>query len=161
MFVGPDLASKTLIVVNAHDSVVPPDAAVYRRLQGGVLPRALRQLTIATRGHLDLHRVDDHTLDLTLSEGLFHEPFSEVYRSRYASMPPGYRTTVSGMEATVLSSMPDGRPAAVRFRFDQALDDPDLVWLLWTPHGFDPITPPAAGQDRRIEALEYAKSIGM
>jgi hypothetical protein len=158
---GPDLAGKTLVIVNAHDGVMAPDAVVAHRLRTGFLPRAIRQLTIATRGHLDLRRVDDHTLELALSEGLFHEPFSEVYQNRHAPMPPGYQTTVSGMQSTVVASMPDGRPAATRFHFTAPLDDPSLVWLLWNGHGFEPCPPPVTGQTRRIEALEYSKSIGL
>jgi hypothetical protein len=45
----------------------------------------------------------------------------------------------------------EGKPAVVRFRFDEPLDSPSFVWLCFRGKSFEPFVPPAVGQETEID----------
>jgi hypothetical protein len=58
---------------------------------------------------------------------------------------------LTGMTAEVTELTTDGRPAEVAFHFDVPLADDSLIWPCDRGGTFEPFTPPAIGQEQRIE----------
>jgi hypothetical protein len=155
---GHVLEGRTLVVVNAPDPLITTYALGGRYARGGRIPAAVRHLAVVLNGSQTIGRPDAQTLSVTLSEGFFHEPMSNLYRNG-APMHVGDRITLDGMVAEVKSLTPDGgRPERVDFHFDRPLDDPSLVWIVWHETSFVPLVLPAIGEERALPAIDAGRA---
>jgi hypothetical protein len=65
-------------------------------------------------------------------------------------MAVGEEVKLTGMTARVTALTPEGRPAVARFRFDEPLESPSLVWLCFRGKSFESFAPPSVGQETEI-----------
>ena len=63
------------------------------------------------------------------------------------------------MKVTVSALTPDGRPAEALFQFDTPLDDPSMVWLVWTRDGYARWTPPSIGETAHLPAHDVRRAV--
>jgi hypothetical protein len=63
------------------------------------------------------------------------------------------------MTAEVLEVTADRRPSKVRFRFDRALEDPSMHWVVWEGKGFVPTTPPRVGEVAEVNGIDFVAAV--
>lgn len=146
---GSDVGERTVVIVNAPSA---PHASylIFRQEQSGLpIPRYTRTLAPAIPA-VRIRRVDEQTVEVRPKGGYLKEALDRVFRSERRPLVLGERVNLPGMSAEVTAMTPDGRPAAVRFRFDVPLESPTLLWLCFRRGGFEPFSPPAVGQDCEI-----------
>ncbi|MGK3961845.1 hypothetical protein WMF01_14845 [Sorangium sp. So ce1667] len=154
-----EIAGRTLVVVNAPDTIAAGLGVTTRFIKGERMPAVIRQLGLTSAGTMRVARRDERTLDVTFSEGLFHNAMSKIHRTERDPLRAGERIDVSGMTATVLSLTPDGsRPQRVEFRFDRPLEDPELVWVTWRDTGFERFDLPPVGGERVLDAIDLQRA---
>ena len=122
----------------------PPIFLTHYSLDRTVL--AASRLLASGSTAVEIEGVDEHTLIVRPTEGLFSKPWDRVFRDISLPFEPGFTCTLKGLTAVVIRTTADGRPTEIRYSFDKQLDDPQLHWLTWSNHGFVPFKPPAAGQ---------------
>lgn len=154
-----EMADRTLVVVNAPDTIAAGLGVTTRFIRGERMPATIRQLAVTSLGTMHLLRSDERTLVVTLSEGFFHNSMSTIHRTARSPMRAGERVELAGMTATVLSLTPDGRrPQRVEFRFDRPLDDPGFVWVTWVDTRFERFELPPVGGERVLQAIDLQKA---
>lgn len=158
----PIVVGATLVVVNAPDPLVPGMAGAkryYEEINGKPLTLRLRQLTVVATGDEIVERIDDHTLSLSASEGIFHDPFSQVFRSPSMLFHKGDIASVAGMRAEIMDAGEDGIPRRIQFHFDAPLDDPTTVWVTWVHQGFVPFKLPAPGEKVTVPGANFLEAL--
>lgn len=117
--------------------------------QGNPLPRALQPL-IAAPYAIDVARTGPSTLAIqTLGGGMLTSGQEHMFRSRLVPARVGDRFRVDGFTVTVTREL-GGEALAIELAFDRSLDDPDQVFLIATPHGFERWQPPQLGASARV-----------
>ncbi len=155
-----ELAGKTLVVVNGPDVLIPLYGVVARERRGEPSPGHLRQLAIATQGRVMLRRTGERTVELTLTKGFFHEPFSLVFRMADKPFALGDRVQVPGMTATAKAYTSDRkRIGTVEFEFEAPLSDSKFVWVVWRETKFEALELPGVGEEVEIPAIDYQKAL--
>lgn len=159
---GDVVSGKTLVVVNAPDSVIVNTVLASWINENAPLPSLLRVLSTVVRGTLEVERKDERTLSVTLSAGYFDEVTAAVFRDPdKARFSVGDRVTVEGMVAEIVSLTEDGTsPAQIDFRLDRSLDDPSLVWVSWEKDRFVEFVVPRVGERRALPVVPYQVAIG-
>ena len=148
------MAGRFLIVVNAPDPLCVGFALADRSYHGKAMPRAVRLLAMVSEGEERLLRKDERTLEMTATSGLLRDAISKVFRHPDDAFHVGDVVQVPGMTAEIMSLAEDGkRPRTVSFRFDEPLEDPAHLWVLWSGQGFVPFTPPAVGEERILPSI--------
>jgi hypothetical protein len=147
--VGPEVAGKTLVIVNAPS----PAHAHYFLLQcdaeGRPAPRTIRVLAPSIPS-VAVRRLDDRTLAVRPGKGYLVWVLDRVFRNERRPMALGQRVSLPGMDVEVTAMTPDGRPAEAKFRFDRPLESPDYVWLCYRKGRFVPFVPPGVGEQAEI-----------
>jgi hypothetical protein len=169
----PEVEGKDVVVVNAPS----PFHFIYypstRVLQGRPMPAHLRTLA-SGYGAVEVSRLDDRTLSLRPAGGYLLPPgtlsgdganpapplhtvymyqhLSLFFRSDAYPLTLGYRVELTGAIFDVIALTDDGRPAEVRVRFTQPLEDPSYTWLQWSWKygGYMPFLPPTVGETVRV-----------
>jgi hypothetical protein len=142
-------ASARVYVLASADFTTAANLPWLRLVHGHPLARSYRRLCPATAA-LDLHRVDERTLDVTvLTADLRGSAVPSLYRSDAQPITAGYYTTLPGLSVRVLRAL-RGNPFVMRFAFDRPLEDPELVFLNSTMRGLRRIAMPAVGQTLRL-----------
>jgi hypothetical protein len=137
-----DVTGKTVVLVNPPGDLFAAYVITTRIARGEPAPARVRVLS-SGGSDVELTRVDDHALRVRPERGFLEHITERMLRSPKHPLTAGTRIDVAGMSATIASTLADGRPAEVIFRFDVPLDDPSLVFMRWTPRGYAPYTPPA------------------
>lgn len=158
----PRKAGSMYVVVNAPDPLVAGIAGSVHYHEKpeplASLPR-LRQLSILAEGEGTVERIDDHTLSLTATQGLFRDPMSQVFRSPSLPFHVGEVVTVSGMRVEIMEVGAEGFPRRINFRFDASLEDPSLTWITWQHQGFIPWKPPAPGEKVTLASTSLVEAL--
>lgn len=149
-----------LVVVNAPDPLVPGIAGAAHYYADPIpLSGRLRQLAVVADGEGLAERIDDHTLSVTATRGFFHDPFSQVFRSRSNRFHAGDVVTVKGMRVEIMEVDSEGFPRRIHFRFDVLLEDPSLVWITWQGQGFVPFKPPGKGEKVSVATTAMTEAL--
>ncbi|MEZ4294674.1 MAG: hypothetical protein R3B70_06835 [Polyangiaceae bacterium] len=155
-----ELAGKTVVIVNTPDFLTAEYAFAARGRRGEARPERIRNLGIAVRGRAMLRRTGEKTVELTLSEGFFQEPFSLVFRRADTPVQLGDRWEVAGMVATVKAFTPDRKRAAtVEFAFDEPVSGASFVWMTWQDHTLKVMAVPAVGEEVEVPVLDFATAM--
>jgi hypothetical protein len=155
----PAAAGKTLIIVNAPDTLGAFDAGAVRFHEGRPLPARVRQLAVVVAGTETLERIDDRNLAVTASEGFFRDLFSELFRSGSLKFRVGEVVPVAGMRAEIVTLGPTGDPLRVDFHFDAPLDDPGYCWITWEGTRFVELAVPKQGEKVTLPAIDFVKAM--
>lgn len=147
--VGPEVAGKTLVVVNAPSPAHAHYFLIQAETEGRPAPRTVRVLAPAIPSVV-VRRLDDRTLSVRPGKGYLAWVVDRVFRSERRPLALGQRVALPGMEVEVTALTPDGRPAEATFRFDLPLESPSFVWLCYRHGRFEPFVPPAVGREVAI-----------
>jgi hypothetical protein len=148
----PQISAQDLVLLNPPD--YPYSAmciAPVKSLQGLPVARRLRAL-VATSTAMHLTRLDATTLQATLSDGLFTDPFSRYFRGKQVAFKPGDHVQVPGLWVEIQSLNAAGDPDRLRYRFEHPLEHPSLRWLRWNDGRYEPWQPPSIGQSTYLPA---------
>jgi hypothetical protein len=146
---GEEAADDRVYVIASADFTTAANLPWLRRAHGLPTARSYRRLCPSASA-LELTRVDDRALDLTLltldrNDGAV----PSLYRSLANPLRAGDTFSVPGLTVRVLL-MRGETPSRMRFTFDRSLDDAHLVFLQSTPRGLRRVTLPALGQRVRM-----------
>jgi hypothetical protein len=142
----PGVKDATLVVLNAPYVLVPSYAlAVLVETGRGVPPRRLRTLGIDVRGTMTVERPSDREIVLSYEEPFPQESFSRVYRSSANPFSVGDETQLAPVTVRIEAVDPAGGATRISFRFETALEDSSLRWVVWDGNGFVPYRPPPVG----------------
>jgi hypothetical protein len=125
-------------------------APLQRAVELGSVPRAWWILThgLVT---LDLHRVDDATLEVAVVGGrLLDGEFEQVVRSPNEPFAAGDRVVLEGAAVEVLA-LDGGFPTRLRVTVEGGFDAPDLRVLAYRDGTFRRVALPAVGGTLRLE----------
>jgi hypothetical protein len=152
---GAALGDRELVILNAPEylSYVSQAGSVLL-LDGRPMPRRIRGLAIGPSA-VTARRVDQRTLDLSMAGGFLSGPLGSLFHGSLEPFAVGESFSVPGMTATILTRHSTGRPAAVRFRFDEPLESGGRLWVQFREGEFVPFTPPAVG-----DAIELPAALG-
>ncbi len=147
-----DLGDRDLVIVNAPEylSYVSQAGSVLL-LNGRAMPRSIRGLAVGPSA-VTARRLDERTLEVSMERGFLAGPLGPLFRDPRQRFSEGERFRVPGMTATVLELTAEGTPATVRFRFDEALEDPRRRWVRYRDGRFEPFTPPPVGRSTDLPA---------
>lgn len=141
----PRIADQDLVIVSSPDHLMfVTNLPTLQVLGERPVPRRLRALSTGPTA-IELARVDARSLRVDLERGLFAGPLGRLFRSARRPFAPGDTTRLTGFEAEVVASAPDGSPTAILYRFAQPLDDPSLRWVRWQEGRYIAFEPPAVG----------------
>ena len=146
---GPEIAERTVVVVNAPSAAHAAYLPFLRLALGKPVPRHVRVLSPAIP-KVDIRRLDAHTLEITPKSGYLNFALDRVFRNERRPLALGEEVTLTGMTARVTALTDDGRPAVATFRFDEPLESPSFVWLCFRGDRFEPFVLPAVGEQIKI-----------
>lgn len=172
---GPERPGQWLLLVNTPSAFQSIQGMLIAgRFEGRPIPARMLVLS-SSLGATELERLDEHTLAVEV-EGGFVAPAGAVAPQGFAEPPaahtayalsfldgvfqdgalraPGHAVSLDGVEITVATVTPDGRPLRVLFRFARPLESPGLLWYAWEERmaNLAPFALPAAGEKRRLTA---------
>lgn len=131
-----------------------PSMFLYAPLQRAVTLRSVpRAWWILTHGlvTLDLHRVDEATLEVQVVGGrLLEGDFEQVVRTPREPFAPGDRVPLEGAAVEVLA-LDEGFPTRLRVTVEGGFDAPDLRVLAYRDGTFRRVALPAVGGTLRLE----------
>jgi hypothetical protein len=141
----PAIADKTVVILD-----VPLQPMIYYALFARAAdgrPRPARTWLLATgAAGFVCERIARDTVRLASRDGLVSRELDMMLRAPHRDLRPGEAIELAGLHVVVDEVTGDGRPAVVRFRFDRDLDDPQLVWMRWSPAGLIRVPVPALGR---------------
>lgn len=158
---GDAIKGKTIIVVSAPDAVISNTVIAAKLNAHSGLPERFRVLSTAVSGAMNVSRIDDKTLSISLSAGHIHEPTATVFRDpKRFPLHVGDRIKAAGMEAEIKTLTNDGvLPERIDFRFDKSLEDSEYVWIYWDKRQYAVLDLPKVGEDRALPIVPYAEAI--
>jgi hypothetical protein len=149
----PDIAAKTVVLVNPPGDLLAAYVITTRIARDEPAPARMRVLA-SGGGDVAIAREDARTLRVRPDRGFLEQVTERMLRSPKRPLRAGTRIDVAGMSATIASTLPDGRPEEVLFRFDVPLEDPSLLFMRWTRDGYVPLTLPPVGAAETLPGQE-------
>lgn len=146
----------TVVLVNPPVEPLVLYTHYARAARGAPSPGRTRVLATGGRA-LEVERVDTHTLRIRGDAGLLSREIDMMRRRPGRDLPVGATIRLPDLAITIEAITADGRPAAARYRFEKALEDPDLVWLQWQGDRFVGFAPPALGTSTALPAIDIVK----
>ncbi|HKU44525.1 MAG TPA: hypothetical protein VJR89_40470, partial [Polyangiales bacterium] len=148
----PELHDRSVIVVNAPLTVLTSYTQVARAARGEVRPAQLLMLSSAS-SEISANQRGPRELRVELAKGFLRRPEETHYRADLLRHTDSVE--LRGVRARVASRMPDGRPRAVDFTFDEPLDSPRYLLVAYRDGHLVPWQPPAAGAVERFPAQDF------
>jgi GNAT superfamily N-acetyltransferase len=139
---SPGIADKTVLILSAPSVLFANYAQARQALLGLPRPAHLHVLS-ATDSELRVERDSTQSLTLTPQRGFLGTDLERHYRAD-ERLAVGAEARLTTFGARVVSSMPDGRPQAVRFQLSQPLSE--YLFLCWSGDRFSRCELPQVGQ---------------
>lgn len=148
----PEVERQDVYVLNPPDylmnlSYVP----AILRFQRRPLPHRVRGLAAGPVA-LSVERPDPRTLLLAAREGFGQGPLGRLFYSKTRPLHAGQKIALPGVDVRVLATAADGSPSRAEFRFDRALEDPALRFVVWRGDGYAPFRLPKMGERVEVPA---------
>lgn len=143
---GPMIATRDLVVVNPPVSIFFMASPLKWAAENSPVPRRLRVLTSSLFCDVSVTRTGAKTLLVRPEAGYLAFEYDRLFRSDRHPLRLGDVVRLPGMEARVVSLLPDGRPGHVAFTFEERLEHPSLLWKQWSAGRFVAFEPPAVGE---------------
>ena len=148
----------TFVIVNAPINALLSYLQVARAVRGTPRPEHFYWLS-SSSSDTYVSRIGVHTLRVEQERGFLLRPEETHYRADVHSLPVGTTVALSGMEARVAESTPDGRPKVVDFTFAEPLGSPDLVFGYYEDGDLIPLELPAPDERVRFPAQDFFKTV--
>ena len=150
---SPDIASKTVILVNPPNEAYGTYLSSMRTVRGEPQPAFLYELA-AVPTEITITRDDPTSLRIRPPNGFLEHEAERFLRAPDRPLLAGTVVQLSRMTVTVTEETSDRRPAEAVFRFDAPLDDASFVWFRWAHGEFVPWIPPPIGATLRLPAFD-------
>lgn len=142
----PSLREQDLILVNPPDYVYAVAAIpAIRTVEGLPNARHMRALAAGSSA-MEVTRLDECSLRVRLTRGLFPDDFSRYFRAAELRFAPSERIELSGFSVEIQSLDTSGDPNEIVYRFAVPLEDPALRWLRWDDGLYVSWRAPAVGE---------------
>ncbi len=104
-------------------------------------------------------RVDERTLEIEITRGLFEYEIDRLMRARTPPFAVGERVAMADFDAEVVEVTADGRPRRVRFRFHQPLESDGYRWVAWRDLRLQEWPLPAVGETVEVPAVDLVRVV--
>lgn len=146
------ISEQDLILVNPPEytylvSAIEP----FLVLQGRPRPNRIRALVAGSQA-MTVYRLDENTLELSLSQGLFPTQFSRYQRSSLENFIVGQRVELDGFSVEIMALNETGDPTVIRYQFEHSVQNRRLRWLRYHEGQYIGWQPPAIGEIESLEA---------
>ncbi|HAA50394.1 MAG TPA: hypothetical protein DCE43_11790 [Planctomycetaceae bacterium] len=141
-----------VILINPPDTFFLWHFAAIRNHSGQVVPRRTWSLGTGLVG-LELRRIDDVTLDVTVIGHLLNHPTARLFRHMREPLYTGWTRELSGITYEVTEASAEGQPVRFRIRCDHSLDASRYLWLRWSDGRFVPCVLPEVGESLSIDPV--------
>ena len=101
---------------------------------------------------MTVYRLDENTLELSLSQGLFPTQFSRYQRSSLENFIVGQRVELDGFSVEIMALNETGDPTVIRYQFEHSVQNRRLRWLRYHEGQYIGWQPPAIGEIESLEA---------
>ena len=150
------ITGKTVIAVNPPSDALAGYIQIMRASRGQPHPAHLVWFATATT-EIRVTRTDDRTLRIAPRDGLLRFEIDQMMRDPKARPFASGQTYPAPNITFEIEETSAGRPLVILARFAIPLDDPSLVWLVWTDRTYVPYAPPAVGVTDTIPAVDFLK----
>jgi hypothetical protein len=139
------VAAQDLVLINAHDVLQATYIPHLRHAEGRPLPRRFYTLALS-RQQVIVKRTGPNELELGVVQGsLLEHPHVLASRPGDAPFKPHGVVDAGPLRIEIIAVGPAG-PTRVRFRFAEALESPELRFLIITERGLTAFPPPGLGE---------------
>ncbi|MET0386234.1 MAG: hypothetical protein ABW321_09770 [Polyangiales bacterium] len=143
-----------VVVLNTPLNIMLSYQQIARAARGVPRPAHLYWLSSAS-SDTEVERVAPDTLRVTQERGFLLRPEETHYRANVDDLPTGTRLERAGMHIEVASSMPDGRPRSVLFRFDEPLESGHYLFRVYREGELKPWRPIPLGERIHLESQDF------
>jgi hypothetical protein len=158
-FDGSESAPQAVIVLAAPFDVMVSYQQLRFIAAGVPHPKHINWLATAS-SDVKVTRLDERTLRIEPERGFLYSAPEQHYRGDTRSLPEGSRVELTTFTATVIATLPDGRPKTVDFRFDQGLDDRTKLQLVSFENGrLETTRAPQVGATRVIPKADFFQTM--
>jgi hypothetical protein len=107
-------------------------------------------------------REDERTLVIRVPDGILSGYFAPLLRDEDDPIEEGWILELSDVTLEIAERDGEGNPLALRARFETALEDPERVFVVWSPEEqrFVPFELPAIGESARVEGQSMLSLMG-
>ncbi|MDF1564732.1 MAG: hypothetical protein P1V51_16950 [Deltaproteobacteria bacterium] len=148
-----ELRGRTLVILHGLDFFWTTHAGMVREGLGLSPPE--RIITLSTgMSALVVSRVDERTLRLTTEGAFFDSGYETVMLDPDRPFRAGEPFSIEGVRLVMEAVDERGLPTAVRATFDDALEQADRVWVVWSADGYVPFELPAVGEEVEVPAID-------
>lgn len=149
---GVEVEGKHVVVIGSPGLVTGLHSLWITHLLGRPMPATWHVLQIGER-RLLVRRVDARTLEVSTVGTVMHDqPQETLLRPPPEGLHTGDEVDVGLFRAKVVGEGKEGGVMAVRFVFDRALEDSELVFLVGGPEGLGRFELPAVGKAVAVAA---------
>lgn len=123
---------KTLIFINppiAHGATIIP----LMRERAGLVNAKTIYLLASNTEQLQVRRIDDHSLNLSSVQGIYHPAADEVNLDANIGFEANQQRTFDGMKVYINAVTKDRRPQDINVIFNRPLNHEDYIFLMWSP----------------------------
>ncbi len=151
-----EIDGRTLVFASTPDFFFGPVSTSHRAPNGHPWPRRMRTLHTGWRG-CRIAREDQRTVRVTSNTRFLPSLFDRLltHPDRHFEVGQSFDTSDTTIEVTAVDI--DGWPTEIRAEFDRPLEDPSLLWVVWTRDGYARFALPAVGENAVVEPLEFAE----
>jgi hypothetical protein len=150
----PSIRDKTVVVLNAPFTILLSYLQIARAQQDVPRPAHLYWLSTAgSQTHVTRTAANELLVDQDL--GFLSRPEDTHYRADLSGLRAGTRIDRAGMQVEVVSSLPDGRPGSVRFRFAEPLESMQYDFRIHRDGELVPWQPGPVGETISLPAQEF------
>ncbi|HEX7480860.1 MAG TPA: hypothetical protein VF331_23865 [Polyangiales bacterium] len=155
---APDLADKSLVVVNAPVNILLSYLQLARLHRGAPHPAHVYWLASAS-SQISVMRSAERTLRVSLSRGFLEQPEQTHYRSDPSALGVGNEVQLSELAVKVVEVTADARPKTVDFSFAHRLDSPRYLLRQYRDGKLWPWQPPTLGASERFSAEDFFRVV--
>lgn len=155
---APDVAKRTVVVLNSPANVLSSYLAPTLATRGAPIPEHVRWLA-PTHSDLAVTRLSDRVLRVRPARGFFSHWTDRLYRSARHPFRTGDRIAFAEMTVTIGPLTSTGTPAEADFAFREPLEARGYLWLRWNGETCVPCDPPRIGETVVFPASDFAKML--
>lgn len=153
---APSIAEKTVVVLNAPVNILLSYLQIARVWRGAPRPAHLYWLSTAS-SDTEVTRSAPNELLVRQKQGFLFRPEDTHYRADLHSLGSDTVIERKGMQVQIAESMPDGRPASVRFRFQAPLEAARYDFRVYANGELVPWQPVAVGQSLSLPPQDFGQ----
>jgi hypothetical protein len=150
------ITGQSVVVLNAPMNILLSYLQIARAWRGEPRPAHLYWLSTASSETLVTRTASDELL-VQQAQGFMFRPEDTHYRADLRGLTRSAELSRPGMTIQIADSLPDGRPASVRFRFAAPLEAAQYDFRIYRDGELVPWSPGAVGQSVSLPAVDFGQ----